>query len=479
MSLLMDALRKAEHAKQDGDEKASSLVEQEPALKQRSERPKRVLEEVLTLEIETPAESELSLADEALQQIDQLATEEETVETELSLDLDGPDEPLETEQAATESLDQETNLEQPLNPVVPELEPIEPSPAAERPPVKQRPRIEPPRTHARRHSPVVKRKSHRPLFLTILLGTLLLGAAALYLYFEVELESNLSDLLVPSAMMQDSAVMDADGMMVEVTAAPATTEPQQPATPVKPEVARAEKVEQQQSRVELLKQPPVAAVKPPLKQRLATPEKTPKVPVQVRRTIQKDSLQTLLERGYAAYQRDEIPLAREHYQRALQRAPKSRDALLGLAVVNQQQGDMQRAHRYYQQILQMNPKDSHAIAGMLSLQSRAVQGESQLKLLLEQEPNAAHLHFALGSQYATQSRWAEAQQAFFEAFHNEPQNPDYIFNLAVSLDHLGQRKMALVYYRRALEQAPGRLFGFDFERLKQRITQLAASGAVQ
>jgi tetratricopeptide (TPR) repeat protein len=184
-----------------------------------------------------------------------------------------------------------------------------------------------------------------------------------------------------------------------------------------------------------------------------------------------------LEQAYSAYQSGDLKAAKQGYQQALKRASDNRDALMGLAAVHQQQGDPQQARRYYQLLLKLNPKDSVAVSGLLSLQSRgAVEKESQIKMLLDQEPNAAHLHYALGSQYVSQSRWAEAQQAFFQAFSNAPENPDYIFNLAVSLDHLGKRKMALVYYRRALEQSPGRQVGFDTGRLKQRIGQLSIAG---
>ena len=41
----------------------------------------------------------------------------------------------------------------------------------------------------------------------------------------------------------------------------------------------------------------------------------------------------------------------------------------------------------------------------------------------------------LGNLYADQSQWAPAQQAYFQAHHLEPDNPDYAYNLAVGLDH--------------------------------------------
>ena len=100
--------------------------------------------------------------------------------------------------------------------------------------------------------------------------------------------------------------------------------------------------------------------------------------------------------------------------------------------------------------------------------------ESRLKLLLDQSPNAAHLHFALGNLYAKQGRWAEAQGAYFKAYTSDSKNPDYSFNLAVSLDQIGQGRAALGYYRRALSAADRGVKGFDTAQVLTRIQALSS-----
>jgi tetratricopeptide (TPR) repeat protein len=87
-----------------------------------------------------------------------------------------------------------------------------------------------------------------------------------------------------------------------------------------------------------------------------------------------------------------------------------------------------------------------------------------------QNPQADAVHFALGNLYTQQSRWAEAQQSYFRAYSNAPGNADYVFNLAVSLDHLNQSKLALDYYQRALTQ-PGPT-NFDKSSVQTRIKEL-------
>jgi tetratricopeptide (TPR) repeat protein len=78
--------------------------------------------------------------------------------------------------------------------------------------------------------------------------------------------------------------------------------------------------------------------------------------------------------------------------------------------------------------------------------------------LIGRDPSSAFLYFTLGNTYIDQARWPDAQQAFFQAHHLQPDNPDYAYNLAVALEHIGQSKAALEYYRRAvlLAAAKGR-----------------------
>ena len=81
--------------------------------------------------------------------------------------------------------------------------------------------------------------------------------------------------------------------------------------------------------------------------------------------------------------------------------------------------------------------------------------------------------YTLGNLYADQSLWAQAQQAYFQAHHLEPDNPDYAYNLAVGLEHLSQPGLAARFYRRALELASHRnQISFDPARARERIAAL-------
>jgi tetratricopeptide (TPR) repeat protein len=154
----------------------------------------------------------------------------------------------------------------------------------------------------------------------------------------------------------------------------------------------------------------------------------------------------------------------------------NRDALLGLAAIDLRAGRFEVAEAAYLRLLQNDPTDAHAQAGLIALRASRLDPlatESRVKTLLAADPGANVLHFTLGNQLAQQSRWAEAQQEYFKAFAAEPDNADFAFNLAVSLDHLRQSKLALEYYRRAIALADRRGASFDLAAARSRTEQLA------
>ena len=183
-----------------------------------------------------------------------------------------------------------------------------------------------------------------------------------------------------------------------------------------------------------------------------------------------------VEAGWQAYNQGDMNTARSNYQAMLRADPMNRDALLGMAAVEIRSNRNDQAAGYYQALLQANPRDTHAQAGLLALRAQlgdAVQTESRVKNLLARDPDAQVLYFTLGNQYAQQARWPEAQQAYFKAYTAEPENPDFAYNLAISLDQLRQPKLALEYYRRAISLSQQRASSFDQTLARNRVQELA------
>ena len=184
-----------------------------------------------------------------------------------------------------------------------------------------------------------------------------------------------------------------------------------------------------------------------------------------------------LVQAYTALQSGKLAAAQQFYTEAARSEPQNIDALLGLAAVALQEGQSDEASRLYFRILDLDPRNAYAQSGLIALLGRAdpAAAETRLKQLIARDPSA-FLHFTLGNLYADQSRWAEAQQAYFQAHHLEPGNPDYAYNLAVGLDHVGQSRLAAGFYQRAVARAgaTGRA-GFDLNQAQARIRQLAAA----
>jgi tetratricopeptide (TPR) repeat protein len=219
--------------------------------------------------------------------------------------------------------------------------------------------------------------------------------------------------------------------------------------------------------------PRTPAVLPPEKPLLAPPA-GPEVAVS--RTA--PQVHPRVDAGYAAYQAGDLAKARAEYEQALSDEPTNRDALLGMAAVETRSGRYGAAEAAYLRLLQVDPRDSHAQAGLLALRSARLDplaAESRVKSMLAQDPAAHALNFALGNQLAQQGRWAEAQQEYFKAFAADPENADFAYNLAVALDHLRQPRLAREYYQRAISLAEKRGASFDLAMARARAAALGAN----
>jgi len=182
-----------------------------------------------------------------------------------------------------------------------------------------------------------------------------------------------------------------------------------------------------------------------------------------------------VESAYRAFNAGDLARARDAYEQALRTSPDNRDALLGLAAVEVQARHLDAAERYYTRLLELDPLDAYAQAGLMGLkgQTDPLSAESRVKTMIAAQPEASFLQFTLGNQYAAQGRWAEAQQAYFSAYSGDPGHPDFAYNLAVSLDQLHQMKPALEYYRRALALAQNKPVTFDVAQVQKRVSELA------
>ncbi len=180
-----------------------------------------------------------------------------------------------------------------------------------------------------------------------------------------------------------------------------------------------------------------------------------------------------LDHAYASLRTGKLEDARQAYSEVLRGDPGNADALLGLAAIARRRNENGSAEAFYLRILETDPRDVDAHAGLIDLlaESQPIHSENRLRHLLTEHAQAAALHFTLGNLYASQNRWNEAQQAYFQAFTFDPENADYLFNLAVSLDHLRQKAQSLRFYRMALAAARDSA-AFDPGEVQRRLLEL-------
>ena len=224
--------------------------------------------------------------------------------------------------------------------------------------------------------------------------------------------------------------------------------------------------------------PPVETPRLPPSQRIPDPKlaQAPAAAAPASRGV--PQVNPRVEAGYAAYLAGDLAGARTEYEQGLREEPANRDALLGMGAIDVRAGRYESAEALYLRVLQIDPRDPQAQAALFALRSGRsdpLATESRVKTLLAADPAAHALNFTLGNQLAQQNRWAEAQQEYFKAYSAEPDNADFAYNLAVSLDHLRQPRQALDYYQRAIGLAEKRGASFDLAAARSRVAQLGAA----
>jgi thioredoxin-like negative regulator of GroEL len=289
--------------------------------------------------------------------------------------------------------------------------------------------------------------------LAALLATLIALGYGIYLYFALQ---------PPAAVVAPpSATVTAPAAPVTAAVQPLIVDPAPAALPQPASVVAPVQAPRAPDRSSPVSSSPVST----LPRAAPPPDKPAALPL-----FQPDTQTSLLNQAYAAYRRGELAEAQRLYSQAAARGPAV-DALLGLAAIASVQNRDADAQRLYSEVLDLDPRNAAAQAALLDLlgntDSQAT--ESRLKTLIERNP-MPQLHQTLGNLYADQGRWHEAQAAYFEAWRGAPNNADYAFNLAVSLDQLQQFPAALTYYEKAL--TIDGVHRFDRAQAEARLRQL-------
>lgn len=163
------------------------------------------------------------------------------------------------------------------------------------------------------------------------------------------------------------------------------------------------------------------------------------------------------------------------YRQAIASDEKNIDANLGMGSVLFELKDYQNALRYFERVLDSDSFNVLAISKkseILKLQNKGHQDPGFLPESGEYFSEDASNYFYLGQVHASNAEWKKAQEAFFQAHSMDKGNDLYAYNLAVSLDQLQKRTLALPYYQRVL--AGKGVVGLDYNKIGDRVNAIVS-----
>jgi Flp pilus assembly protein TadD len=219
---------------------------------------------------------------------------------------------------------------------------------------------------------------------------------------------------------------------------------------------------------------PAAVARNADSQTVAPLNHAPAVDIQLFRSHVTAQVDPALLAAWTALREGRQSEAQTAYRQLERDQPSNIDVQLGLARLAAEQNRPAEARQRYQRVLVLDPLNPTAQAGLAVVEATVAGGRLDSRPRAGAAANDPDAQAALAAQLGAAGQWPEAEQAWFEALRTDPTNPDLLFNLAVALDHLGQRAAARQHYRDALQSISMRPGHFDRAQLEARLLVLGA-----
>lgn len=126
------------------------------------------------------------------------------------------------------------------------------------------------------------------------------------------------------------------------------------------------------------------------------------------------------------------------------------------ARLKEEQGQAAEARQSYQFVLDEQPKSIDALLGLARLDQlagRTVQAEQGFRKALQLKPNEPRALGAVGQFYASQKRWNEAVEMLQRAMIAAPEEKAYRYHLAVALARSGDIANAMPHFSKTVGDA--------------------------
>lgn len=331
-------------------------------------------------------------------------------------------------------------------------------------------------------------KRNRRLAVYALIALLLFGGVSAFLYWQLGSQDNPYANLAPQTQnrgfLDSSASQEATGpdgientdpdTQTQVQAQPETQTTIGPTVSAPPENPNQQAPDETISAVNALLASPV--------QTSSEPEVTARrtAVFNIQNVQQVPGSEDALAFARANMQEGEWEAAKSELEALLRAQPSSVRALEYLARVHIEMGNFSQAENVYARILQLDPRNSVAQAGLIRVsQTDSLGYEATLQALQDSYPDKAFIPYMLGNHFAGQNRWSEAAGTYrqavslAESFGEIP--AQYVYNLAISLEHLRRNDEALAQYRRAANLTAQGSNNIDTALLNSRIERLETS----
>lgn len=142
-----------------------------------------------------------------------------------------------------------------------------------------------------------------------------------------------------------------------------------------------------------------------------------------------------------------------------------------VAVLSVLNDDQTQAISIYRQLLSEDPHDLQVFAKVLQLADAENNLEQELLTHIEKYPEvSAAMYAAFGNYHSMKQQWSLAWRFYLKSVVKEP-TADVLYNLAVSLEHLGRQSEAAQRYQQALAIEGNH--SFDRQSVKNRLLALS------
>jgi tetratricopeptide (TPR) repeat protein len=181
--------------------------------------------------------------------------------------------------------------------------------------------------------------------------------------------------------------------------------------------------------------------------------------------------------AYAALMRGDYHAALASYDAALESDPAAPAALLGRAATLHKMRRLDEAQAAYEAVLGVEPNNREALTNLAEIMALAAPEAAlrQLTALYRKAPDFGPVCAQLALLHARLGTMDQAVAFMRRATAVEPGNTLYRFNLAVLLDHTGDRKGAVAAYRQVLvAMGAGATLGISREDLRERLRYLTS-----